>query len=308
MADAQNPVAANAPALDGGAANPALELPAGDPAANTDPSAPAAADPAAANPPADPAAADPNDPSHEPPAAKERVRFGEMQKMVRQAVQAAEESKQQLHQALQALERVAPVKPADAPAPQEEQEPEAPVFETPEQYQRDMADYARKLAQLTAKRQVQAERAEAERARVEGEQRAYQQRVRDSLAAGRVAAMQEIPDFAEVAESPDVSISVPMANAIALLEHQSKGNGTKVWYFLGKNPAEAARIAALPPADQLLEMGMLVPKALAALAPKAAPRTNAPPPIRPLGGGATPASKSADDMSMEEYAAMRNKR
>jgi hypothetical protein len=298
MADELNPAAAPAPAPDGGA-DPALELPGGQPAANPDPNADPAE--AGASPPADPAAAptaDPADPAAEP-AGKERVRFSEMSKMVRQAVQAAEESKRQLAQAISALDRVAP-QPTAAPAVPQDEEPPAPVFETPEQYQRDMAAYARRLAEITAKRQVQTERAEVERQRAEQEQLARTNKVREAYQQRRAAAMEKYPDFTEVAESPDVHITVPMAHAITLAPH-----GTEVQYFLGKNTAEAERIAALEPALQLIEIGMLAAKLST---PKTPTRTQAPAPIKPLGGASTPATKSPDEMSMDEYAAMRSKR
>ena len=128
-------------------------------------------------------------------------------------------------------------------------------------------------------------------------------------------------DFSEVAESPDVSISMPMAHAI--LTHEQ---GADLQYYLGKNRAEAERIAsytvpmlhegkviqAPDAARQLLELGILAAQLRAQAAtpdaPAAAPAkpiTKAPAPIKPQAPGTTETAKPIEEMSMEEYAEYR---
>lgn len=81
------------------------------------------------------------------------------------------------------------------------------------------------------------------------------------------------------------------------------GNPQDVLYHLAKNPDEAARIAMLPPTRQAvavakLAQGLNAPKRVSA----------APPPITPKvqGVGTAPATLDDPDISMEEWARLRN--
>lgn len=81
------------------------------------------------------------------------------------------------------------------------------------------------------------------------------------------------------------------------------GNPQEVLYHLAKNPDEAARIAMLPPTRQ----AVAVAKVASGLnAPKRV--SSAPPPITPKvqGIGAAPATLDDPDISMEEWARLRN--
>jgi hypothetical protein len=116
-------------------------------------------------------------------------------------------------------------------------------------------------------------------------QHASAARVAASWASAKAAAMKVVPDFAEVAERDDVQISEPMAMTIAHTE-----NGPAVAYHLGKNPTEAARIARLPPAMQVYEIGRL------------AERTKLTAPRR-----AQPQQQTPREETMDQYAARRSK-
>ena len=75
---------------------------------------------------------------------------------------------------------------------------------------------------------------------------------------------------------------------------------------LGKNPAEAKRLSSMNPAVQLVELGMILAKITAPAAP--APVSAAPKPITPIKAGTESPNKSADEMTMEEYASMRRQK
>lgn len=81
------------------------------------------------------------------------------------------------------------------------------------------------------------------------------------------------------------------------------GNPQEVLYHLAKNPDEAARIAMLPPTRQAVAVAKL---AQAVNAPKRV--TSAPPPITPKvqGIGSAPATLDDPNISMEEWARLRN--
>ena len=183
----------------------------------------------------------------------------------------------------------------------EDPAPEAPEFETPEQYQRDMAEYTAKLVARESRLAIKANEAEQSRLRAESESRLQAQARFKAYQDRTESFKKETPDYDEVIGNNDkVTITIAMATAIGDLGD----TGPKVAYYLGKNPQEAERIAKLPLNQQALEIGRLEAKATAA--PKIQ-KTNAPAPIRPIVGGATPAAKDLSEMSMEEYAASRRK-
>ena len=122
--------------------------------------------------------------------------------------------------------------------------------------------------------------------------------------------MEKYADFDEVANSPDVKVSMPVAHAIIHSE-----NGPEIQYYLGKHPDEAQRLSDMTVrqfnpqtrlmdtvpdvARQLLELGLIVGK-INAPAPKPA-ISNVPKPLKPLKGGETQISKDPKDMSVDEY-------
>lgn len=91
--------------------------------------------------------------------------------------------------------------------------------------------------------------------------------------------------------------------AEAVLGHEL---GHEIGYALAKDPAEHARIAALPPGAQYVEIGKLIARleaaAVPAPAPKPAPVTKAPAPVKPVGGSAATAVPDPKNItSVREY-------
>ena len=230
-------------------------------------------------------------------------RFSDLTKAAKAAQEREEAAQRRLDQVLAALEKATPIKPVEEvkTVVVEDPAPEAPEFETPEQYQRDMAEYTAKLVARESRLAIKANEAEQSRLRAESESRLQAQARFKAYQDRTEAFKKETPDYDEVIGNNDkVTITIAMATAIGDLGD----TGPKVAYYLGKNPQEAERIAKLPLNQQALEIGRLEAKATAA--PKIQ-KTNAPAPIRPIVGGATPAAKDLSEMSMEEYAASRRK-
>ena len=230
-------------------------------------------------------------------------RFSDLTKAAKAAQEREEAAQRRLDQVLAALEKATPIKPVEEvkTVVVEDPAPEAPEFETPEQYQRDMAEYTAKLVARESRLAIKANEAEQSRLRAESESRLQAQARFKAYQDRTEAFKKETPDYDEVIGNNDkVTITIAMATAIGDLGD----TGPKVAYYLGKNPQEAERIAKLPLNQQALEIGRLEAKATSA--PKIQ-KTHAPAPIRPIVGGATPAAKDLSEMSMEEYAASRRK-
>ena len=101
-----------------------------------------------------------------------------------------------------------------------------------------------------------------------------------------------MPDFDAVVHNPNLTVTPVMADAI-----RESGRGAEIAYFLGKNPAEAARIASLPPVSQAtaiarLESGSVRRKHSVSRAPQ---------PVGTLSGRSGSAGKPLEDMNFEEY-------
>ena len=104
-------------------------------------------------------------------------------------------------------------------------------------------------------------------------------------------------DFDDVVQDPDLPISQAMAEAI-----MRSANGADVAYYLGKNPAEAARLANLDPFSAAVEIGRI---AATVVRPQPRKASSAPPPIQPVGTRATPVT-DPDKMSADEWIKWRN--
>lgn len=83
-------------------------------------------------------------------------------------------------------------------------------------------------------------------------------------------------------------------------------NGDDIAYHLGKNLTEARRIAALDPISQLLEIGRLSTK-LETAPPQAKKKSEAPPPISPLKGGANVNTTPSESDDMATWMKKRNR-
>jgi hypothetical protein len=106
-------------------------------------------------------------------------------------------------------------------------------------------------------------------------------------------------DFEAVALRPDLPVSADMAEFI-----KTADAGPELLYHLGKNPAEAARIYALPKAQAFREMARLE---LGLSAPTPRPVSKAPPPPSPVDTGNVLPEKDPAKMSMDEYVRWRTR-
>jgi len=223
--------------------------------------------------------------------------LAELRQQRREAEERAKAADERLSQALAALER-ATGKVETQVTDEGPAKPNKYDFPDPDAFEQALIEYADKRADWAAKREVKAAedrtRREIETKTIEDQQKvareAYQERI--------AKVTEKYPDFKEVAESPDVSVSIPMAHAII-----HSPDGPELQYYLGKNPAEAKRISQLAPPLQLMELGFI--RAQLNKPPDKPTISAAPKPIKPISAGTETVNKSLEELSMEEYAAKR---
>lgn len=133
---------------------------------------------------------------------------------------------------------------------------------------------------------------------VANRQQAEMAQLAEAFSGREAEAASRYSDYEAVAHNPDLRISPAMATAIQLSD-----KGPDVAYYLGKNPAEAARIAGLNPIAQAAAIGRLEAKFLTVVKKKT---TSAPEPVRAVGNKGVVA-KAPEKMSTEEYRAWRAK-
>lgn len=143
-----------------------------------------------------------------------------------------------------------------------EPDPQDPRYqENPQAYWRDLARYE---TRQELKQQAEAEKANRQQEEQHRAQTAFKERIDAVVNEGRA----KYGDFDAVINAGlGAFLNPTMQQAIALGE-----NGQDVAYWLGKNPAEAARISQLPPMLMVLELGRVSAKATAP-APSPIPRT-----------------------------------
>ncbi|WP_401733439.1 hypothetical protein [Stenotrophomonas muris] len=184
---------------------------------------------------------------------------------------------------------------------QASQQHEASDKPTMEQYGFDVAAYTEALyewhKQQDAKSAQKAKEAESEQERA----KRYQESVQ--------AFAETHPDFYEVFHG-GLPVSESMAQAITETD-----NPAAIAYYLGQNPEEAARIAAMSPTGASRAIGRIEAKLESQAAPVAVDTarqpetktvTKAPPPVTTL-SGAPPVVKDLTEMSMADYDAQRRK-
>ena len=136
----------------------------------------------------------------------------------------------------------------------------------------------------------------------DAQQEASQKRFREVADAWndrRAEFMADHPDFEDVAEADDLTITPTMSNAIWISEE-----GPAVAYYLGQHPEEAKRIAAMEPLQAIKAIGRIEAK-VSREAPEPKIEPVKPKPIRPVGARTSASTKSPSEESMEEYAARR---
>ena len=215
------------------------------------------------------------------------------------------------------LRLLAMLEARDKPAPKkaEESAPVKPIrteFPDPDAYDNAMDAYYEQRAEYVAQRKY--DQLVAEQHKKESERRVEEQRqeVQKSYNERVTKTREKYADFTEVAESPDVNISIPMAEAIFYSEQ-----GPEIQYYLGKNSAEAKRISAMTMTvynpevgqmvvvsdarRQLLELGVIAANLRTPQPVVTKPVSSAPAPGKPIRTASEP-DKDLQDLSMDEYA------
>ncbi len=216
------------------------------------------------------------------PNPKIERRFSEITKQ-REAAKAEAQQEREARLALEArlkeLEAKANPQPAQAPANELGPEPQ------PEQFS-DMFEYAKALAEYTAdKKLMEREQQEAQRkaaAEQELKFKAWSERISKAKA--------ELPDFDEMVQSSEVSVSDPVRDAI-----MESDVGPKILYHLAENPEFASKLNGMSVISALREIGKLEarlekPASGTERAPTGTTvvgKSRAPAPITPIRGGAT---------------------
>lgn len=120
---------------------------------------------------------------------------------------------------------------------------------------------------------------------------AVEDAVRQNYNAKKAAFVAQHPDFDAVAHADNLSVTQIMAETIVQAD-----NAPEIGYYLGKNPAEAGRIAAMTPIKQVAEIGRIAERlANPVAAKKPTPRARA----------ATPTARPSQELSMTAYAEQR---
>ena len=174
-------------------------------------------------------------------------------------------------------EKAQPV-PTEAPKPEQ--------FRSQQEYLQALIDHG--VSQGIAQREQQKQQREV----VE----VYRDRVAQVL--------DKYPDFEKVAHGDHIVITPESGAVIAASEI-----GPEIAYYLGSNPDEARRIAALPALRQAAEIGKIEAKLVDN--PPAAKVSSAPNPIKPVGSRASTPNYSTSDPrwkgSDSEWIAQRNR-
>lgn len=132
------------------------------------------------------------------------------------------------------------------------------------------------------------------------EQNRQTQSLQDRQAAFNArAATHEAEDFQAVAFNPNLPVNEAMSEVI-----MDSDKGPDLLYYLGQNPAEAARIASLSPVHAARELGLV--EARLSL-PKAKTVSSAPPPIEPISGAGESPKVDPMKLTPDEWAAQRNR-
>ena len=134
------------------------------------------------------------------------------------------------------------------------------------------------------------------------EQRVNLKQFNDACDAVVVAGESKFSDFKEASNNFSLMGDIPMV-FFEVIADLGKDDGARVYYDLGKNPAEAARVLALPPAKMAIALAKM-----ASATPPAKPVSKAPAPITPLSGNANVSGNAEPDgKDMKQWATWFNK-
>jgi hypothetical protein len=218
------------------------------------------------------------------PNPKIERRFSEITKQ-REAAKAEAQQEREARLGLEArlkeLETKANPQPAQAPANDLGPEPQ------PDQFS-DMFEYAKALAEYTAdKKMMERDQQEVQR------KAAAEQELRFKAWAERIdKAKAELPDFEDMVQSSEVSVSDPVRDAI-----MESDLGPKILYHLAENSEFATKLNGMSVVSALREIGKLEARlekpaqaestGRASTSTTIVGKSRAPAPISPLRGGAS---------------------
>ena len=217
------------------------------------------------------------------PEQPKKPRF---QERISELVRDRNEARQQAALMAQMLEKFQqPQQPQKA-----EGKPDPSKFESWDAYTEALTDW--KLDQYKAQQRAEREQLTAQEHQVKATQ---------SFKAREVEALEKYEDYEEVTRSQNLPVTQAMAQAI--LESDM---GPDVWYYLGNNAKEAARIAQLSPASQIREIGKIEAKLSATPVTPKVPTAS--PPIKPVNTGkAVNDSVPSDQDDIKTWVKKRNK-
>lgn len=146
----------------------------------------------------------------------------------------------------------------------------------------DYEDFIRAEARHVATEAVKTEREAQDKSSREQAATRERQTVEQAHVTREEAARTKYSDYDDVARNPALVITNDMADVLVLSD-----DGPDLAYYLGKNPAEAERIARLHPKLVAKELGRLSAKL--ASTTETVTLSKAPEPITPVSGGKPPA-------------------
>lgn len=213
-------------------------------------------------------------------------RFSEITKQ-REAARAEAQKEREAREALEARLKELETKVNPPAKAQDDFGPEP----KPEEFN-DMFEYAKALAEYTADKKLM-ERDQAEANRKAAEQRAQFEK---SWADRVNAARNELPDFDDMVQSSDVSISDPVRDAI-----MESDVGPQILYHLAENPDFAKKLGEGSVISALRQIGRLeaqfektAPKASEPQVKSTAVKSKAPAPISPIRGALSKTDNNVD--------------
>jgi hypothetical protein len=224
------------------------------------------------------------------PNQKIERRFSEITKQreaAREEARKEREAREALESRLKELESKVAPKAAKAEPDDLGPEPKPEAFN-------DMFEYAKALAEYTADKKLM------ERDKAESDRKAQEARAEfEKTWAKRVDSVRkEMPDFDEMIQSSEVSVSDPVRDAI-----MESDVGPKILYHLAENPEFAAELGKKSVISALREIGRLEarfekqaekPVSEPESKPAAVKSTRAPAPITPIRGAISTAENNVD--------------
>ncbi len=218
-------------------------------------------------------------------AAESKRHKGGFQKRIDELTRRVAEERREKERLLSLVESTVQKPKATQEAQAQSAEPRREDFE-------DYEAYLEARAEFRAVKALETRLAAVEKQRSEESAQAQRQRVAQEFAAKINDARTKYADFDEVT-SADVPVTSIMSQTIMESE-----KGPELVYYLGKNSAEAARIAALSPTAQARELGKIEER----LSLKPVKASNFPEPIKPVGARSTGGDPLSDKLPMDQWA------